>query len=101
MSKRVGDPGDKWRLGADDHEVDVEGVAQVEEALRILCSHRMALAEACDTRVPGRGVERCEPGALGKLPGECVLSPPRADDEDSHGSSLLGESARFPPAGRV
>ena len=101
VPKRVGDPGDERHLGADDHEVDAEGVAQVEEALRILRAHRMALAEACDARVPGRGVERCEPGALGELPGECVLAPPRADDEDSHGSSLLGESARFPPRTRL
>ena len=57
MAERVCDPLHERRLGPDDDEVDVQGVRQAEEALRVLRPDRMALAERGDARAPGRRVQ--------------------------------------------
>ena len=44
----------------------------------------MAAAERGDAGVPGRCVELVERLALGELPGERVLAPPRTDNQHFH-----------------
>ena len=53
----------------------------------VLHANRMALADTGNARVPGCRVQ-LEFRALGELPGERVLSPAGADEQDLHGRAI-------------
>jgi hypothetical protein len=46
--------------------------------------------------VPGGAIDLGHPGALGQFPGERVLAPAGADDQDVHGVSVTRTSAGCP-----
>ena len=79
----------EWRLGPDHDEVGADRPGELEQAVAVLRADRMALPELCDARIPGRGVNRVDRRALRELPGQRMLPPTGADDEDSHGASLV------------
>jgi hypothetical protein len=88
MPELVGSPGDQRRFRTDHRELDPRRAAEVDEALDILASNRVAPAQPGDSRVPRRGMELGQAGAADERPGEGVLTPARADDEDAHGAIL-------------
>ena len=88
--KLVGDARDKRRLGADHDEVGAERPREREQALAVLGANRVTRAEPGDAGVPGRRVELLDGRALRELPGQRMLPPTGADDEDSHRRNPTG-----------
>ena len=91
MPEHVRDAGHERRLGADHDEVDVDAVrTSSSRPSAVVGANRVAAAERRDARVARRGVQLVEPRALRELPGERVLAPARADDEDVHAGRVYG-----------
>src|SRR5882724_10617837 len=72
------------QLGADDGEIDVALLGEVQQPLHVVGGDRHALRVLGDAGVAGRTVERADAGALPELPHERVLAPAAADDEHAH-----------------
>ena len=85
----VADAGDERGFRADHHEIRRDGSRQVDEAVGVVCPHRMALGQRRDARIARRGVEGGQARAPGEPPRECVLACTRADEQDLHGPSLV------------
>ena len=90
MPQDVCDACDERALRPDDDQIDAEGMRKCEDTFRVFCPNRVAVAETRDSGIPGGGVEIGDGGRLGELPGQRVLPPPGADEENPHDSSLCG-----------
>ena len=64
MPEPVGDARDERRLRPDHDEVGRDRPRQVEQAVAVVGTHRMAVAERRDPGIAGRRVERGERRAL-------------------------------------
>ena len=84
VAQLVGDAGDERALRPDHDEVGVEGRRKAEEAVTVVGTNRMALAERGDAGVAGGGVEVGQRGARRQAPGERVLAGARADKKHLH-----------------
>lgn len=88
MTERVRDPLHEGRLGTDDDEIDVQGVREPEEALRVLGPDRVALAERRDPRASRRRMQ-LDAAVPRQTPRERMLAPARPDQENPHRPSLV------------
>jgi hypothetical protein len=93
MAQFVSDTVHERRLGADDDEVDVEGMREPEQSLRVLGADRMAFAEGGDPRASRRGVQLERAGVPGELPCQRVFASARPDKENTHRASLSPAAA--------
>ena len=76
--------GDERRLRADHGEVDPERATELDEALHVVRTHRMAAAVTRDPGVTGGGVQLCQSSAADERASERMLTPTRADEQDLH-----------------
>src|SRR5580765_6609003 len=80
----IGDARDEGRLGADHDEAGADRPRQLEQAVSVLRANRMTLAELRNAWIARRSVNLVDRRALRELPGQRMLPPAGADDEDSH-----------------
>ena len=92
MTKLVADAGHERRLRADHGEVDLEAAREAEQALPIVRTDGMAVAETRNPGVAWGRVQLTQAGSLGELPGERVLTAPRTHDEHLHGRRVYSDS---------
>jgi hypothetical protein len=72
------------RLGADDHEVDLFFADEFRGGGQVVGVQRHAVGQRFDAGVAGHAPERLDARALLEAPGERVLAPAAADEEDVH-----------------
>src|SRR3954471_11627564 len=91
--QRIGDTNRERSLGSDDDEVNAIGPGRLDDCGGL---ERIDAGQDADARLqPDRGAagrdEDLAHGRLaGELPGKSMLSPPAADDEDSHQTATAG-----------
>ncbi len=96
----VGDPGGERRLRPDDHEVRAQPCRRRDDGGPVvLIEIGEVLAVLGGARVARRAREAAEARRLGELPGDRVLAPAAAEQEDvrAHRASCLGVAAVTPP----
>jgi hypothetical protein len=93
MAKLVGHTGDKRRFRPDHDQVDLVLAAEREQPFAVFGSDRMALADLCDSGVPGCGVQFLALLALSELPGQGMLAPTRPRHQNLHATSVSKGSA--------
>ena len=80
---------DERRLGADHDEARADRPGELEQAVAVLGADRVALPQLRDAGIAGRGMNLVDRRAPRELPGQRMLPSAGADDEDSHGASLI------------
>ena len=83
LSQTIGQPGDQWRLGADDDEVDLGLLGTAHEPVEIADAHLEDGGLRCDPGITGRTDDRRAPGRAQQRLDDGVLARPRAYDEDT------------------
>ena len=105
----VDQPGGERRFGADDDKVDAALGRGADDAFDVGVGDRQVFAERGSAGVAGGTEQFGAAGTAGDRPGERVLAPAAADDQDAHGLpapsaasvSPSGRSGRVDPAASI
>ena len=83
-AQRIGNPGDKRCLGADNDQVDRLRLGQGDDGGWIAGVDRAALGPALDPGIAGRGDQQCAAWRLRKPPRQRIFTAPRPEQQDIH-----------------